>query len=199
MPLWLVEMLMQTYLLLNRMCKSHLNEFTSPSISHWIHFIFLKKSLPELLDWSMRTQFFPGLFRNSYARIFLTTILRMPFAFRFLALGKSCFSLLSFNSLLWELGMEIQPANTLLSEFLGHVFFAFQLLVWLLKTTMAFWFLFLSIKHFLSPFLYVSLKACRILSLAPCSEMSLLPALKCISYRHSGDPFNLVTYVLQFG
>ena len=104
-----------------------------------------------------------------------------------------------FNSLLWELGMEIQPANTLLSEFLGHVFFAFQLLVWLLKTTMAFWFLFLSIKHFLSPFLYVSLGACRILSLAPCSEMSLLPALKCISYRHSGDPFNLVTYVLHFG
>ena len=33
--------------------------------------------------------------------------------------------LLEFNSLLWELGIELQPANTLLSEFLGHVFIAF--------------------------------------------------------------------------
>ena len=107
------------------MCESHLSEFTSPPISHWTHFILLTKSLPELLNWSPWTQLFPGLFLNSYARLFLTILLRIPFAFRFLALGKSCFSLLEFNSLLWELGIELQPANTLLSEFLGHVFIAF--------------------------------------------------------------------------
>lgn len=110
------------------MCKSHLNELTSPPISHRTHFIFLTKSLLELLNWSLWTQLFPGLFLNSYARIFLTIILRIPFAFGFPALGKSCVSLLESNSLLWELGIELQPANTSLRIFRAcfHCLLAFS-------------------------------------------------------------------------